>query len=45
MGNGSIQSWNCFKQLTKKRQNYNGDKSLAFVDEKISCLLDHKTPR
>ena len=40
----AIQSWNCFKQFTKKRQNYNGDKLLSFVDEKISCVLDHRTP-
>ena len=33
-----------FKQFTKKRQNYNNDKLLVFVDEKISCALDHKTP-
>ena len=40
----AIQSWNCFKRVTKKRQNYNSDKLLSFVDEKISCALAHKTP-
>ena len=35
----AIQSWNCFKRFTKKRQNYNSDKLLSFVDEKISCAL------
>ena len=41
----AIQSWNCFKRrFTKKRQNYNSDKLLSFVEEKISCALDHKTP-
>ena len=39
-----IQSWDCFKRFSKKRQNYNSDKLLSFVDEKISCALDHKTP-
>ena len=33
-----------FKRFTKKRQDYNCDKLLSFVDEKISCALDHKTP-
>ena len=40
----AIQSWNCFKRFTKKRQNYNSDKLLSFVDEKISCALAYKTP-
>ena len=40
----AIQFLNCFKRFTKKRQNYNSDKLLSFVDEKISCALDHKTP-
>ena len=40
----AIQSWNYFKRFTKKRQNCNSDKLLSFVDEKISCALDHKTP-
>ena len=39
-----IQSWDCFKRFSKKRQNYNSDKLLSFVDEKISCARDHKTP-
>ena len=39
----AIQSLNCFKRFTKKRQNYNSDKLLSFVDKKISCALDHKT--
>ena len=41
MGNGSIQSWNCFKQFTEKRKNYNGDKLLVFVvkKKKIPALL------
>ena len=35
MGNGSIQSCNCFKQFAEKRQNYNyGDKLLVFVVKK-----------
>ena len=40
----AIQSWNCFKRFTKKRQHYNSDKLLSFEDEKISCALVHKTP-
>ena len=44
MGNESIQSWNCFKQLTKKGQNYNGDKSLVFVDEKFPAFLTTRLP-
>ena len=44
IGNGSIQSWNCFKKFTKERQNYNGAKFLVFVDEKHPFALDHKTP-
>ena len=45
MGNGSIQSWNCFKLFNKKRQNYSDDKFLVFADEKISRALDNKIPR
>ena len=40
----AIQFWNCFKRFTKKRQNYNSDKLLSFVDEKFFEALDHKTP-
>ena len=45
MGNGSIQSWNCFKQFTDKRKNYNGDKLLEFVvKKKIPALLIKRLP-
>ena len=44
MRNGSTQSWSCFKQFKEKLQNYNGEIVILFVDEKISCALDHKTP-
>ena len=33
-----------FQTIYKKRQNYNSDKLLSSVDEKISCALAHKTP-
>ena len=32
---------NSFKE---KLQNYNGEIVILFVDEKMSCALDHKTP-
>ena len=35
----AIQSWNCFKRFTEKRKDYNSDKLLSSVDEKISCAL------
>ena len=41
IGNGSTQPCICFKQFKEKVQNYNGNKLLLFVDEKISCALDH----
>ena len=40
----AIQSWNCFKRFTKKRQNYNSDKLLSFAEEEISYALEHNTP-
>ena len=40
----AIQSWNCFKRFTKKRQDYNSNKLLSFVDEKISALLTTRLP-
>ena len=44
MGNGSTQPWSYFKQFKEKLQNYNGEIVILFVDGKISCALDHKTP-
>ena len=31
-------------ETSSNKQNYNSDKLLVFVDEKISYALDHKTP-
>ena len=42
--NGSTQPWSYFKQFKEKLQNYNGEIVILFIDEKISCTLDHKTP-
>ena len=44
MGNGSTRPGSCFKQFKKKLQNYHGEIVILFVDGKISCALDHKTP-
>ena len=44
MGNGSTQPWSYFKQFKEKLQNHNGEIVILFVDGKISCALDHKTP-
>ena len=44
IGDGSTQPWSYFKQFKEKLQNYNGEIVILFVDGKISCALDHKTP-
>ena len=44
MGNGSTQPWSYFKQFKEKLKNYNGKIVILFVDEIMSCALDHKTP-